>query len=385
MTVIGFDYSAGRLTAAQIKAAGGEFVCRYTGTEGLTKLSAKNITKSEYDGLIAGGVSVFLNYEYLTTDTNGGYPAGAQAAQRAKADADAFGYSGPILFSADKHLSTTEVAEALSYLDGAASILGRDRVGAYGFREFIQPAHDQNHASYFWLCGSRPAANDAIWKWLNIYQRNTGTVNIGGIQCDINELINPINFGTSTGELDMPLTDADVAKVVDAVWSYKRQSETNDASQLLWNAAHYSESPDAPSPAFLQALGAYIFDSVNLDGKTPRQLLEDIHAATQPLAVSTGGSATTPVSVNQGVANLVAQTFYGDHTGAYGPSIVSQLKAAAAPSTVDASAVGAAVQTAVADALAKSPIFPSDTEIANAVMVALEQASIVTTTQVKAA
>ena len=48
------------------------------------------------------------------------------------------------------------VDTAMSYLDGAASVLGKHRIGAYGFRDFIQAAKAGGHAEWLWLCGSPP-------------------------------------------------------------------------------------------------------------------------------------------------------------------------------------------------------------------------------------
>jgi hypothetical protein len=178
----GLDYSAGRISGATIRNAGHEFVVRYCGTPGRTK----NIIRSEFQDLVAHGVTCWLVYENGTEDALGGFAGGVAAARAARADADAIGYpaGGVIFFCADRHLAAAEVPVALTYLDGAASVLGRGAVGAYGFSEFINPAK-AGRASYFWQCGSRSTVGPGV----HIYQRNTEYATVGGIQCDINDLL----------------------------------------------------------------------------------------------------------------------------------------------------------------------------------------------------
>lgn len=182
----GLDYSAGQIPGAAVRAAGHSFVVRYVGTPG----RRKNITAGEYRDLVAAGVTVWLVYENSTEDAMGGFTGGAAAARAARADANAVGYpaGGPIFFCADRHLSQVEIPTGLAYLDGAASVLGKAAVGAYGFSEFINPARSGGHATFFWQCGSRSTVGSGV----HLYQRNTGSTNVGGISCDVNDLLAPI-------------------------------------------------------------------------------------------------------------------------------------------------------------------------------------------------
>lgn len=192
----GLDYSAGRISGRAVRDAGHSFVIRYVGTPGRTK----NIKAAEYADLVANGVTVWLVYENGTEDAMGGFRGGVVAAQAARADAAAIGYStGPIFFCADRHLAPGEVGTALAYLDGAASVLGRGSVGAYGFSEFINPARDGGHAAFFWQCGSRSAVRPGV----HVYQRNNGTASVDGIQCDLNDLLIPISEGDDMSANDV--------------------------------------------------------------------------------------------------------------------------------------------------------------------------------------
>lgn len=184
----GLDFSAGRISGRTIREAGHAFVVRYCGTPGRTK----NIVRSEFQDLVSAGLTCWLVYENDTEDHAGGFNGGVAAARAARADADAIGYpsGGVIFFCADRHLAPAEVPVALAYLDGAASVLGRGAVGAYGFSEFINAAKAQGKAAYFWQCGSR----SAVGAGTHIYQRNSGvaTTTLNGVQCDINDLLIPI-------------------------------------------------------------------------------------------------------------------------------------------------------------------------------------------------
>ena len=74
----------------------------------------------------------------------------------------------------------------MSYLDGAASVLGKHRIGAYGFRDFIQAAKAGGHAEWLWLCGSAPDDGELAQGWPHLYQWNGGHIYPGGLEADLN-------------------------------------------------------------------------------------------------------------------------------------------------------------------------------------------------------
>jgi hypothetical protein len=71
------------------------------------------------------------------------------------------------------------------YLDGAASVVGKQRTGAYGFRDFIQAAKSGGHANWLWLCGSEPTDSEVAQGWPHIYQWNEGTIHPGGMPAEL--------------------------------------------------------------------------------------------------------------------------------------------------------------------------------------------------------
>lgn len=177
------DYSAGRLSSSVIRAAGYTGAIRYVDSPNLA--GGKHITPAEYQELTAAGLSVMLVFEVNEEDPDGGFARGVQYAQRAKAGADWIGYHGPIFFCEDRP-STPSVANWRAYLDGAASVLGAGRVGAYGFFGAMDAAI--GHAACFWQAGARRDIRPHVHFW----QDNNYQPTVGGIQTDRNLIIHPV-------------------------------------------------------------------------------------------------------------------------------------------------------------------------------------------------
>jgi hypothetical protein len=179
---VALDYSAGFPGGSAVKVAASGVV-RYVGTPGRTK----NITASEYRDMTANGVGVALVYENRTGDSAGGYAAGVTAAQAARADANNVGFptNRPIYFAIDSDQGATPPAVVAAYLDGAASVLGKANTGVYGQYSVIEQCVP-SHAAYGWQTaawsGGKRSAKAAL------YQR-IGTVVVGGIGCDINDIL----------------------------------------------------------------------------------------------------------------------------------------------------------------------------------------------------
>jgi hypothetical protein len=183
----GTDYSARELSPAELDHYTGydiRFLIRYTGYPDNPKCI------SHYPGAYArhvqSGRLVLLAAELGTDDPAGGFSGGVTMAKRALTDANSLGYPAhlPIFFCADGWLQTSEDT-AMKYLDGAASVLGQARTGAYGFRDFIKAAHAGGHARWLWLCGSAPADTEVAQGWPHIYQWNNGKIYPGGVPADL--------------------------------------------------------------------------------------------------------------------------------------------------------------------------------------------------------
>jgi hypothetical protein len=187
----GADYSAGELSPAELDRYTTydlRFLFRYIGWPDNPKCISHY--PGAYRALAGSGRTVLLVIEEGTSDPAGGHDAGVAMAQRARDDAASVGYpdSLPIFFCSDGWLSLDgiPVDTAMSYLDGAASVLGRSRIGAYGFRDFIQAAKAGGHAEWLWLCGSAPDDGELAQGWPHLYQWNGGHIYPGGLAADLN-------------------------------------------------------------------------------------------------------------------------------------------------------------------------------------------------------
>lgn len=200
MTVIavGLDYSARRLSGASIRAAGYKFVNRYLWFPGQRYPA---LTADEYRDLAANGVEVHAIYEQNTNDPVGGWNSGVAMARQAVQSANAAGLPAgrTIYMCADAWLSThgIPVSTAMSFLDGARSILrpAGYLTGAYGFADFVYAAQDGGHADRFWLCG----AESGVRAGIHHYQWNNGRVQVDGLECDLNKQYLPMFDGAPGG------------------------------------------------------------------------------------------------------------------------------------------------------------------------------------------
>lgn len=211
MTELFVDYSGGQLTGSAIAAAtfGGQ---HFTGAiryiDSPANLGGKHTTLAEYRSLVAAGLKVWMVFEIGTNDSAGGYASGVANATRAKAGCDYLGYKGVVFFCNDQTVLPS-VSAWTSYLDGAASVLGAVRVGAYGFANAITAA--RGHDAATWQSGSQSSlvAGDNAWQW------NNGSTTISGIPCDVNYIYNYYNPGVP----GMATLDSDdLHSIYNSVW-----------------------------------------------------------------------------------------------------------------------------------------------------------------------
>jgi|GEM_PF-2348757 len=129
----GVDYSFSRPDINCLWDKGYRFVIRYTSNGS----SGKNASKAEIDALIRKGFKVGIVHQNGTSDMLEGYSKGVMDATSAKKKTEALGMppDRPIFFPLDRDpepLSNEQWTACKRYLDGCASVLGRNRVGVYG-------------------------------------------------------------------------------------------------------------------------------------------------------------------------------------------------------------------------------------------------------------
>lgn len=184
---MGLDYAGGRPGGAAIRAAGYDFVVRYLSSGG-AGLPGKLLTPEEADDLRDHGVSIVSNWETYANRMVEGYDAGRLDAQTALAQVLRCGgrRDRPIYFSADWDATPSEQYGIDSYLDGAASILGRENVGIYAGFWPLSRALSAGKARWGWQTLAWSGGN--LYEGRHLHQR-IGFVNVGGVECDENEAL----------------------------------------------------------------------------------------------------------------------------------------------------------------------------------------------------
>ncbi|MFI0718932.1 DUF1906 domain-containing protein [Streptomyces sp. NPDC021224] len=226
----GVDYAWSHPGGAALKEAGKRFAARY-----LSNGATKNISRAEADDLAAHGLSVVVVWESTERRPLDGRAAGIADAKLAAVQATAAGMPvgrRPIYFAVDFDATAAQLPTVMAYLDGAASVLGRDRVGVYGGYDTVRAALDGGHAAWAWQTRAWSAG-----RWdPRAHIRQGATATIGGVSCDLNTALVE-DFGQWTPghvpslEDDMP-TEAQI-------WAYKntKSGDDRDAHQYVKDAA----------------------------------------------------------------------------------------------------------------------------------------------------
>lgn len=168
---IDFSYGSG-LTVDQIKAAGKDFVCRYLSGGG-----SKDIDKLELSNYLAAGIQVVFVWE-----TTGLMPSEAQGvadAQVAQRELDTLGAAQAVVFFA---ADASSEADLPGYLKGAASVLGKARVGVYGGLASVRTAFDQGLVTYGW---QTYAWSNGEWDARALLQQYANGARVGPASVDL--------------------------------------------------------------------------------------------------------------------------------------------------------------------------------------------------------
>jgi glycoside hydrolase-like protein len=144
----GVDYDWTRPMVADLTSDADTFAARYVGRN----MTGKNIDKGEADGLIAAAIDIVLVSEYGAMDALQGQQRGHDDAVIAEGQAKAVGMPAtrPIYFAVDFDAQPTDDSAIHAYLDGAASVLGKSRVGLYSGYGPIKRAFDAGKIAYGW-------------------------------------------------------------------------------------------------------------------------------------------------------------------------------------------------------------------------------------------
>lgn len=217
------DYS-GRIPGATVRLAGYLHVFRYLGDPSVWP---KAMTQDEVNDLRNHAITIHLNYEQAADFMLGGYAAGQRFAKEARKWATSLGFSSnvPILYSADFDVSDAQVNDLLEFLRGAADVDGgKSNVGIYGGYKIVKAAIDQGYIgwqTYAWSNGQVDTRAIA-------YQH--GTIYVGGVECDINDM-NPYYLqGVSNMSAPIPVS-------IGQKWSEIASQFTgsyDDSTAIIW-------------------------------------------------------------------------------------------------------------------------------------------------------
>jgi hypothetical protein len=142
------DYSYARFSPAEIKAAGLAGVIRYV-SSGRPQVSA---TRAEVDGIRAAGLAFCAVWERDPSRALLGRAAGLLDG------ADAYAYcaglgatiTDPVYFAVDFDATPAQMPAVAAYVEGAASVLGWNRVGVYGGLPVLAYLRDRTPLALFW-------------------------------------------------------------------------------------------------------------------------------------------------------------------------------------------------------------------------------------------
>ena len=178
----GVDYAWSKPRASVLRSQGKAFACRYIGRN---IDDGKMLTATELASLRGNGLDVVMNVE----GTEGGfnsYAAGQDWARKGLAWLSDIRLTGnrPIYFSVD--VGSPNWSQVKAACQGAASVIGLDRVGIYGGYNTIAFVHDNNLAKWFWQTYAWSTFNGKLrWHPAAHIQQYRNGVKIDGADCDL--------------------------------------------------------------------------------------------------------------------------------------------------------------------------------------------------------
>jgi hypothetical protein len=196
LTILGADYAWSKPDSAGLKKDGVKFVMRY-----LSHDPSKNLTIPEFRELANAGFGVGLVWETTANRALSGTAAGVADATWARNQvrdlglnfADG-GFVLPIYFAVDFNATDAQKPTIASYLAGAVSVLGKNRVGVYGGYHVVKYCVDHDVCRWFWQTYAWSAR--LVHPKAHIYQYRNGISKHGG-QYDLNKARDDVPFGTT--------------------------------------------------------------------------------------------------------------------------------------------------------------------------------------------
>lgn len=214
MLLEGVDYVSGP-TGAELYADGKRFSMRYapyrTSLNPLT-WTAKGITAAQYKDLTSHGIAVGIVFETTAARALGGYSNGVYDAKLAVEGLQTQGVPWRVIYFAvdfdanvgQRTWDPNAAALLKAYLDGAASVIGRQKVGIYGGFYVIEWALSHGYAVWGWQTyawsGGRVSTRAHVLQYHNGVVLNGKSVDLDrSLKTDFGQLPVPtpavVNYG----------------------------------------------------------------------------------------------------------------------------------------------------------------------------------------------
>jgi len=177
----GIDYAWARPAPADVRAAGYTFAARY-----LSHDSGKSLSADEATALATAGIDVVVTWETSAKRALSGRDAGVSDATDAQAQATAAGMPAdrPIYFAVDFDGTEAQQDSINEYFDGAASVLGQGRTGAYGSYGVVSRLFDANKISWGW---QTYAWSHGKWESRAQLRQIQNDAKVAGADCDLDQ------------------------------------------------------------------------------------------------------------------------------------------------------------------------------------------------------
>lgn len=263
----------------QLAAAGIRFACRYGGPG----TAPKHLTLSEAQALNAAGIAVVANAEGSANGLINGFAAGASWASDAEAHFRACGMppGRPIYFSVDFDTTSGDWDELDSAMDGAASVIGRERVGVYGEYSIIEHFAANQKARWYW---QTYAWSLGRWSSHNHIEQYHNGVDLAGADVDLNRAMR-----SDYGQWTVGGTDVDRSDVVD-IWQHYLAPGGYNMQDHLLNAETSAAQANSTTKAILAEVAAL------------RHVIEQLAAA-----IAAGGGTVDTAAILAGVDRLLTK------------------------------------------------------------------------------
>lgn len=180
LEVFGVDYAWGAVPYDELKRAGVKYALRYISHD-----FAKDLDTIELRQLRKRGIQVGLVFESTPNRALGGAAAGRSDAIFAKARCRALGLNDiPVFFACDWDATDSQKPAIAAYLQGAAEVLGKSRVGVYGSYYVVHYMVQHDVCAWFWQ--TYAWSGGLVHDQAHVLQYSNGH-HIGGLSLDFNK------------------------------------------------------------------------------------------------------------------------------------------------------------------------------------------------------